>query len=135
MEMHKKAIEIVKKPTIDHLPILISHPFTWFVLYHINKNNSSGTIELAKIIKIAPKNLIHKLKQFEYWGWIQKEKKKMKPKGWQRIYKITPSGLRIMEKSIDIQTFVWKMILTKCKIPYRKLTKKFIKDCILKTFI
>lgn len=56
------------------------------ILKEIIKNNEIGTINLAKKIKIAPKNLIVHLKNLELAGLIRKEKIKQKPKGWKRVF-------------------------------------------------
>lgn len=62
------------------------------ILIEVNKGFSLGTMDLSKKLKIAPKNLIRRLKFLEETGLIIKDKVSNKPKGWKRVYRITDKG-------------------------------------------
>lgn len=70
----------------------------WIILKEIEKNGHIGTIKLAKKVNLAPKNLIHKLKNYEKLGLISKENIPAKPKGRIRIFKISETGKKIISE-------------------------------------
>lgn len=83
--------------SLDELDILI--------LKTMKQNKNIGTLELSKKIGIAPKNLGKRIKkQFEL-GVIEKDKKSLKPKGWQRVFIVTKKGnlfIKFYEESLKI---------------------------------
>lgn len=62
-----------------------------------------GTIELAKKVGIAPKNLLHRLKKHTHLRLIQVSRIKQKPKGWKRHYKLSPKGKKWVKTYADFQ--------------------------------
>jgi len=56
------------------------------ILREIIKDPQIGTIALANKINMAPKNLLVRIKKLITIGVITKDKVKMKPKGWKRVF-------------------------------------------------
>lgn len=95
----KHPLQFDKKQSVDRKDFVI--------LKSIKKYSAKGTIELSKKIVIAPKNLISRLNKLEKLDLIYKDKVKLKPKGWKRVWKVNESG----EKWIRM--FEEMMLLTK----------------------
>lgn len=72
------------------------------ILIILEKNSILGTLELSKEIKMAPKNLINRLKKYEKFGWVKKETIPAKPKGRKKIYSLTEKGKKYLEFLIRI---------------------------------
>jgi len=62
------------------------NPRDFEILEKIKNNRDLGTVELAKEIGIAPKNLINHLKRYEKDNIISKKTIPTKPKGRKRIW-------------------------------------------------
>lgn len=60
----------------------------------LNKINGGidGTIGLSNYIKMAPKNLLNRIKKYQRMGLIITGKTKQKPKGWKRHFKLSKKG-------------------------------------------
>lgn len=79
----------------------------YYILKEIEKNKVIGTINLAKILEISPKSLIHRLKKHTEMHWIIEGKVKAKPKGWRRIWNISKVGIKTM-KNYEEQLKEWR---------------------------
>lgn len=69
----------------------------YVILLMIKSNSKLGTLELSEQLKVAPKNLIKRLTKLEKMSYITKDKVARKPKGWQRVWKVTPQGEEMIE--------------------------------------
>ena len=66
--------------------------FDCTLLKQIRKGKLRGTVNLAKEVEIAPKNLISRLKKHKEVGWIKIKTVAAKPKGREKVFEITPKG-------------------------------------------
>lgn len=72
------------------------------ILKLINENKNIGTVELAGIVGLAPKNLIARIKKYITLELITKKSIPAKPKGRQRIFTLTAKGDKVLELSKSI---------------------------------
>lgn len=72
------------------------------ILNAINSKKSIGTLKLSKEVKLAPKNLINRIKTLEKLGLITKENIPAKPKGRIRLHKLTKDGANHLKIVSDL---------------------------------
>jgi len=51
-----------------------------------------GTLELSTSVKMAPKNLLNRIKKYQRLSLIETRITPQKPKGWKRHFKLTQQG-------------------------------------------
>jgi DNA-binding MarR family transcriptional regulator len=73
------------------------------ILNLLNRNKKFGVTDLCKIVKIYPKNLLIKIKEFEKDDLILKKTIPAKPKGRKRIYYLSKNGEKILESINSIR--------------------------------
>ena len=84
------------------------------------EENDEGTYELAKMLGLAPTNLINYLKKFEKHGFITKHSKPVKPSGRKRIYRVTELGKTVLSGNEKIKK-VKEIVLVSIPDADRKL--------------
>ena len=73
------------------------------ILKEISLNPSIGTIKLAEKVKLAPKNLIARLKKLIEKKFIEKSNIPAKPKGRIRVYNLTNLGKSFLEEGSNFE--------------------------------
>ena len=64
------------------------------ILETLKNNKDKGLLEISKQNKIAPKNMLRRLKMYVDCGWVTKETKPVSPRGRKRIYSLSKQGLK-----------------------------------------
>jgi len=70
----------------------------YVILRWIKEGNINGTLDLAKKIKIAPKNLIRRQEKHKVLKLITIKNEATKPKGRKRVFELTKRGVKILKK-------------------------------------
>lgn len=73
------------------------------ILRAIENHGDKGTLELARLVDLAPKNLIPYLKRFELKGLIDVKTQPVKPKGRKRVFTISEIGKTALDIYEDYQ--------------------------------
>lgn len=93
-----------KEPSLFRI---FQHPFKFNKKYSVDlidqqilrkiNGGVDGTIELSKFIKMAPKNLLNRIKKYQRMGLIETDKTPQKPKGWKRHFRLSKRGQEYIE--------------------------------------
>ena len=75
----------------------------YIILDIIENNETLGTLKLSEKVNLAPKNLIARITKLEQNKFINKKSIPAKPKGRQRIFKVTALGSTAMSAYDQLQ--------------------------------
>lgn len=70
----------------------------YLILDVINlKKGDIGTVQLSKVIGIAPKQLLYRIEKLTKRSFLEKKSIPLKPQGWKRNWKLTEKGKAMMD--------------------------------------